>query len=145
MLPFVGMAQSETMDKWHEKYDDAFTMFFYKNTLEMLNQTNSEEFEAIIKDIEKMKLLRIDKKEDGFDKEDYKEVKADYKKEGFVELMTMRRDGSNIVAFIKEEDKVTKGIVVLMDEEESMMILDIKGAISMDKIAELASMAKSID
>ena len=37
------------------------SLYFYQNTLRMLNQTENKEFDELIKDIEKMKFLMIEK------------------------------------------------------------------------------------
>ena len=54
------LAQSKTTETLHEKYSDSRSFFFYNNTLRMLNQEENKEFDELIKDIEKMKLLEPD-------------------------------------------------------------------------------------
>ena len=90
---FNGQAQSKTTEKLHKKYDEALSLFFYNNTLRMINQKNDQEFDALIKDIEKMKFLMIQKED--FGKDDYKKLISDYKSESFEEMMTSRHDGKN--------------------------------------------------
>jgi hypothetical protein len=133
--------QSETVQKWQDKYDDAFVMFFYKNTLNMLNMQDNEEFAELIKGIDKMKLLRIDKENDSFSDEQYKELVRDYRKEDFEELMTLKQKEMKINAYIKEDDGETEGIVILLNEASNLIILDIKGSVPLSKIGELAKYA----
>ena len=102
-LALSGQAQSKTTEKLHKKYDEALSLFFYNNTLRMINQTDDKEFDALIKDIEKMKFLMI-KKED-FGKEDYKKLISDYKSESFEEMMTSRHDGKNFDVYMKEGNR----------------------------------------
>ncbi len=136
-------AQTETTDGFHEKHEDAFSLFFYKNTLRMLNMQDSEEFAELIRDIEKMKFLRIDRS--GLSKDEYTELVNSYHKESFEDLMTMRSQGANLNVFIKEKDKITRGLVILMEDEENFSILDIKGAVPLQRIAELVSKLQSAD
>ena len=137
----TAFGQSETIQKLHKKYDDAFVMFFYKNTLNMLNMQDNKEFEALISGIEKMKLLRINKEKTSFSKDNFKQLVKDYRSEDFEELMTVKQKKLNINAYIKEKGEITKGIVILLNETESLTILDIKGNVPFDKIAELAQYA----
>lgn len=139
--PFASFGQSETIQKLHKEYDDAFVMFFYKNTLNMLNMQDSKEFQALIDGIDKMKLLRINKTNNDFTKDQYKQLVKDYKSEDFEELMSVRQQETNINAYIKESGGTTKGIVVLLNEAESLTVLDIKGSVPFDKIGELAKYA----
>ena len=136
---FQGMAQSETTNDLSDKYENAFTLFFYQNTLQMINQTDNEEFAALIENIEKMKFLRIGKEAHNFTKEDYGQLVSSYRKEAFDDLMTMRHEGMDINVFIKEKKGITEGLVVLMEDGESVSVLDIKGSVPLDQIAKLAS------
>jgi len=137
----ISYGQSETIQKWHDKYDDAFVMFFYKSTLNMLNMKDSEEFAELVSGIDKMKLLRIDKESDSFTNEQYKELVSDYRDEDFEELMTLKQKEMKINAYIKEDDGETEGIVVLVNETSNLIILDIKGSVPLSKIEELAEYA----
>jgi len=141
ICPLASFAQSETIQKWHNKYDDAFVMFFYKSTLSMLNMQDNEEFADLVKGIDKMKLLRIDKEKFSFSQDQYKELVNDYRSEDFEELMTMKQKEMKINAYIKEDGGDTEGIVVLLNETSNLVILDIKGSVPLAKIGELANYA----
>lgn len=144
-LSLPGMAQSKTTRAFSEKYDNAFTLFFYNNTLKMLNQENNAEFEALIKDIDKMKFIRVSKKEHDFSDEDFKQIIADYHEENFEDLMTMRHEGMNINVFIQEDDGVTTGLVLLMNDSETFSILDIKGKVPLNQLATLISKVQDMN
>ena len=144
MLPILSFGQSDTMRKWHDKYEDAFTLFFYQSTLNMLNMENNEEFQDIIKDIDKMKLITINKSENTFTSEDYKELVSDYKGEEFEELMSMRQKEANINAYIKEKNGITKGIAVLIHSDSTMTIIDLKGSVPLNKIGQLAQQIQTL-
>ncbi len=139
--PLLTFGQSETIQKWHKKYDDAFVMFFYKSTLKMLNMNDSKEFDELVKGIDKMKLLRIDKEKFSFSNEQYKELISDYRNENFEELMSLKQKEMKVNAYIKEGDGDTEGIVVLVNETSNLIILDIKGSVPLAKIGELAQYA----
>jgi hypothetical protein len=129
-------AQSKTTEKLHKKYSDAMSLFFYNNTLRMINQKEDKDLDALIKDIEKMKFLMI-KKSAGFDKSEYKKLTADYKAESFEEMMTSRLEGKTFDILAKEEDGKTKGMLVLVNDAENLYVLDIVGRIAFDQVAKL--------
>ena len=141
LLLWVGgsavQAQSKTTQAFHKDHEDAFTLFFYNNTLKMLNATENEAFNELVDDIDKMKLLRIDKSAAAFSKEDYKQLIKDYQKESFESLMNVKQKDMRFDVYIKEKDNITEGLVVLIDEGTNLSILDIKGAVPLDRLAEL--------
>ncbi len=132
-------AQSKTTEALEKKHSDALKLFFYQNTLRMLNQKNDPNFDELIKDIEKMKFLLIKKGENNFNPAGYKQLVSDYKKEAFEEIMTSRFDGKNFDIFLKEKDGKTKGMLVLVNDKESLYVLDILGSININKVTDLYS------
>ena len=133
MLALTGQAQSKTTEKLDKRYDESLSLFFYNNTLRMINQTDDKEFDALIKDIEKMKFLII-KKED-FGKDDYKKLISDYKSESFEEMMTSRHDGINFDVYMKGGK--SKGMIVAVNDSENLYLLDIVGSIPLNKVTTL--------
>ena len=130
VLALTGQAQSKTTEKLDKRYDESLSLFFYNNTLRMINQTDDKEFDALVKDIEKMKFLII-KKED-FGNEDYKKLISDYKSESFEEMMTSRHDGKNFEVYMK--DGKSKGMIVAVNDSENLYLLDIVGTIPLNKV-----------
>jgi hypothetical protein len=128
-------AQSNTTEKLHKKYNEALALFFYHNTLRMINQNDDQEFDALIKDVEKMKFLMI-KKED-FRKGDYQKLITDYKAESFEEMLTSRHNGKNFDVYMKDGN--AKGMVVTVNDDENLYVLDIVGSIPLNKVTKLLS------
>ena len=58
--------QTKTTQALDDKYE-GLTLYFYRNTLRMLNQTEDPSFDELIKDIEKMRFLMIDKTKSKFE------------------------------------------------------------------------------
>ena len=133
-----SFAQSKTTEALSKKYNDATAFFFYNNTLRMLNQSEDKDFDELIKDIEKMKFLVINKSKD-FNTTDYKKITSDYKTESFEEVMTSRLQGKNFDIYLKEEKGKTNGMVVLVNDSSSLYVLDIGGRIALDKVTKLYS------
>jgi hypothetical protein len=139
LLPGMSVAQSETTDDLHKKHSGALAFFFYNNTLRMLNQKEDAEFDEVIKDIEKMKFLMIDKVEHDFSSNDYKTLLNNYKGEAFEEILTSRYDGKNFDVYLKESNGKTKGMLVLINDSTNLYVLDILGRIALDKVTKLYS------
>jgi hypothetical protein len=106
----------------------------------MLNQTEDKDFDALIKDIEKLKFLMIENT--GFGTPQYKALVTDYKKEAFEEIMSSRYEGKRFDVFLKEESGKTKGMIVTVNDANKLFVLDIVGSIALDKIS---SFLKTID
>lgn len=133
----IAKAQTETTTALNKRFDDALTLYFYKNTLRMLNQSESPEFDELIKDIEKMKFLVINKNSDNFGPSDYKKLVSGYKGESYEEIMSSRMEGKNFDIFLKEKNGVTKGMVVLANDSSSLYVLDILGKVELNKVTKL--------
>lgn len=136
LVCFSASAQSKTTEILHKQYGDALSLFFYNNTLRMLNQNNDKDFDELIKNIEKMKFLMIDKAKK-FKTADYKKLVSEYKGEAFEEIMTSRYQGKNFDVLLKESGGKVKGTIVLVNDSTSLYVLDIVGSIAMDKVTSL--------
>jgi Domain of unknown function (DUF4252) len=134
-------AQSNTTQTLHDSNKEALALFFYKNTLRMINQTESKEFDELIKGIEKMKFLMIPK-DASFGSPQFKKLSADYKKEGYEEIMSGRMEGRNFDVYLKEERGKTAGTIVLVNDIENLFVLDILGSIP---LANVPALFKQID
>ncbi len=132
------LAQTETTNKLDHDYSSR-TIFLYNNTLRMINQGGDEGIDDLIKDIEKMKIVWISKKEKNFGSEQYKKLATAYKAEKFEEILNTKYEGKTLNAYIKEKDGDTKGVVITVDEGENIYVLDIVGKVALNQITTLFS------
>ena len=135
VISFATVAQTKTTEALHKKYSESLSLFFYNNTLRMLNQKDDKEFDELIKDIEKMKFLMIEKNKDF----DYKKLASNYKSESFEEIMTSRMDGKRFDIFLNETKGKINGMVVLVNDSTNLYVLDIVGSISLSNATKLFS------
>jgi Domain of unknown function (DUF4252) len=131
-----SFGQTKTTQSVDDKYE-GLTLYFYRNTLRMLNQKEDKDFDELIKDIEKMRFLMIDKANSKFTKEDYRKLLAGYQGEEYEEMMTGRYDGRNFDIYLKEKNGDVKGTVILANDSTSLIILDILGKIALNKAPDL--------
>lgn len=132
----TAIGQTKTTEELHKSNGDALALFFYNNTLRMLNQTDDKDFDAVIKDIEKMKFLMIEKNQN-FGSQQYKQLVSGYKSESFEEIMTSRYNGKNFDVFLKDKNGKTEGMVVTVNDSTTLFVLDIVGSIALDKVTKL--------
>ncbi|MBS1681150.1 MAG: DUF4252 domain-containing protein [Bacteroidetes bacterium] len=138
VLPITVLAQTKTTNDLDKKYE-GLSLYFYKNTLRMLNQKDNKEFDELIKDIEKMKLLVIDRAKSNFTDNQYKKLKENYQSEAYEEMMTSRFNGKNFNVYIKETNGRVKGTVILASDSSSLYVLDILGRVALNKATALFS------
>lgn len=131
-----AQAQTKTTDELDKKYE-GLSLYFYKNTLRMLNQKDDKDFDELIKDIEKMKFMMIDKAKANFSDADFKKLKKGYQSESYDEMMTSRFQGRNFDVYIKEKDGRVKGTVILASDSSNLYVLDILGRVALDKASSL--------
>lgn len=132
---FFAEAQTKTTQALDEKYD-GLSLFFYRNTLRMLNQKDDPAFDELIKDIEKMRFMLINKVESNFTDVDYKKLLDGYKSETYEEMMSGRAEGRTFTVYLRETNGNVKGTVILAKDNESVMVLDILGKIALNKVPE---------
>jgi len=133
-----SFAQTKTTDELDKKYEGP-SLYFYKNTLRMLNQNDNKDFDELIKDIEKMKFLMIDKAKNSFADADYKKLKSSYRSEQYEEMMTSRFQGKNFDVYIRQDNGRVKGTVIMASDSTNLYVLDILGRVALDKATSLFS------
>jgi hypothetical protein len=132
-------AQAKTTEALQAHFDKSLALYFYKNTLRMLNQQENKEFDDMIKNISKLKFLMVDKNSKDFKASDYKKLTQDYQREHFESIMTSRYQGRNFDVFFNDANGSTPGTVVLVNDSSSLFILDIVGTIDVSKVGSLFS------
>ena len=134
----MAFSQTKTTEDLHKRFEDNSSVYFlYRSTLKMLNQTDSKEFDELIKDIEKMKFLLINKTEAAFTNIDYRKLIEGYKSESYEEMATSRFQGRDFGVYIKDRKGDVKGTVILVNDSSSLYVLDIVGKIAVNKATEL--------
>jgi hypothetical protein len=139
LLPIIGFSQTKTTVDLDKKYD-GLSLYFYKNTLRMLNQKDDKEFDELIKDIEKMRFVMINKAKSKFEKQEYGQLKKNYQGEKYEEVMSGRFDGRQFDVLLRETDGNVKGTVILASDSASLYVLDILGKVALNKVSSLFNM-----
>lgn len=136
LLPLIGFSQTKTTVELDKKYD-GLSLYFYKNTLRMLNQKDDKEFDELIKNIEKMRFVMINKAKSKFEKQQYGQLKKNYQGEKYEEVMSGRFDGRQFDVLLRETNGDVKGTVILASDSASLYVLDILGKVALNKVSSL--------
>ncbi|MCU0420479.1 MAG: DUF4252 domain-containing protein [Cyclobacteriaceae bacterium] len=136
ILATPAHAQTQTTEKLSKRFGESLNLYFYKNTLRMLNQKEDKDFDALIKDVEKMRFLMIDKGQQ-FSATEYKRILSDYRSENYEEMMTSRHEGKSFDVYIREVKGDVKGTVILVNDSTNLYVLDILGKVAINKAASL--------
>lgn len=131
-------AQTQTTNALEKRFEDSFALFFYNNTLKMLNQKEDKAFDDMIKDIEKMKFLMINKNAN-FSVSDYKTLIKGYRTEKYENVMTARSEGKNFDVYVKEENDRVKGTVILVNDSAQLYVLDVVGRVNPQQVSKFFS------
>jgi hypothetical protein len=134
----TSLAQTETTNNLQKRFEDSFALYFYNSTLKMLNQAEDKEFDELVKDIEKMKFLIIDK-EKGFTPKDYTNLIKGYKSEDYESMMTARSNGKNFDLYMREDNDRVKGTVILVNDSSQLYVLDIVGRVQPNQMTRFFS------
>jgi hypothetical protein len=134
----TAYGQTNTTNNLQKRFEDSFALYFYINTLKMLNQTEDKEFDDLIKDIEKMKFLMVDKSK-GFSNEDYTKLIEGYKSEDYENMMTARSNGKNFDVYLREDNDKVKGTIILVNDSTQLYVLDIVGRIQPNQVTKFFS------
>ena len=54
----------------------------------------------------------------------------------FLEIMTSRYNGKHFDVYLKEKNSKTQGMIVAVNDTESVYVLDIVGSIALDKVTK---------
>jgi hypothetical protein len=144
-MPMLSIAQSKVMRNLSDEYPDAFVLMFYHSSLNMLNIDDDPEFARMISDIEKIKVLRINKEEDNFDSKALGVLKKDLTERDFEELMIVKSKDYDIGIYIFEDDDDIEGFFLLMDEDETFMAIDVLGSMPVGDISQLVNKIKEVN
>lgn len=137
-------AQSKLMRELSDTYPEAFVLMFYHSSLNMLNIDDDPDFARMIHDIDKIKVLRINKKEENFTDESLVKLKSTITDKGYENLMVIKSKEMNIGVFILEDDNEILGFFLLMDEDEYFWAIDLLGSMQVGDIGQLVSKIKEV-
>jgi Domain of unknown function (DUF4252) len=144
LLPGFTQAQSKVMRELAGDYPDAFVLMIYHSSLNMLNMDDDPDFARMIHDIDKIKVLRIDKQEEKFSGDNLSTIKGNLNDRGFEELMIIKSKDYDIGVYILAEDDDIEGYFLMMDEDKNFTAIDVLGSMAVGDISQLVEKIKDV-
>ena len=145
LLPGLIQAQSKVMRDLADDYPDAFVLMIYHSSLNMLNIDDNPDFARMIHDIDRIKVLRIDKEEDDFTSTSLSSLKESLTDRGFEELMIIQSKEYDIGVYIHEDDDEIEGYFLIMNEDENFTAIDVLGSMAVGDIGQLVEKIKDVN
>jgi len=129
--------QSKSITRFRSDFKENSNMFFYSSTLKMLNTENNPELADMFDNIEEIKVLTYKKAEQRFNGDDITGLKNALKEEEYNNLMMINEKGNSINLYSREKHGKTVGFVAVVENRESLVLIDLIGSIDVKKFMEL--------
>jgi hypothetical protein len=113
------------------------SFFFYPSTIRMLNFENDTSFNALIKDIEKLKVLSFNNDKDSITPEQITILRNNIYKESFVDLLQMKQDNQQIMIFLRKENSKPREFLGIVYSGKNLTIVDLLGSIPISSLPSL--------
>ena len=134
-----SLAQSNSMKNLVEEYPDATTFVIYHSHFTMLNQNDDPEIAALAASIDKIKVLTLA----DFTPDAKNKLVSEIEEEGFEALMVIKHKGSDIAAYIMEDDGDIEGYFLIAKTEENTMAIDVIGSPDPKQIGKIIDTVKN--
>lgn len=136
-LTTSAFAQSKTISRFHEKHKSGQSLFFYPSTLRMINIEKNPDFYQLVSHVDKLQFLTFDKTENAISLETVQQLRQDISKENYQEMLSMDDQTKSIRVYSLGEGNQPEGIVGIIDNAESLILLDMEGFIHMASLLKL--------
>jgi len=135
VTPVFG--QSKSIARFRSDFKENTNMFFYSSTLKMLNTDDNPELASMLKDIEEIRVLNYDKNTQKFSPGNVSELKSELREEKYNDIMVVNENGNSINLYSREKHGKTIGFVAIVENKESLILIDLIGSIDVKKFMEL--------
>jgi hypothetical protein len=129
---FGPLLAQESVIKAYAEDRNETKLCFYPSTLRMINLADNEEFNVLVKPIEKLLIYTLDSL--AMVEKSYVYLPDKFQKNGFEEYVTMYGAGSNMFIYGKEASEEMTGILSMNDQ---VFAFYIRGNVNWQKIPSL--------
>lgn len=132
-----SFGQSKSITRFRSDFKENTNVFFYSSTLKMLNAENNPELASMLNDIEEIRVLNYDKASQKFNQDDISGLKKALHEENYMDIMVINENGNSINLYNREKRGKTVGFVAIVENKESLVLIDLIGSIDVKKFMEL--------
>lgn len=136
-VTFGVCGQSKSITRFRSDFKETSNMFFYSSTLKMLNSENIPEMTDILKDIEEIRVFNYSKTSVKFGKDDIAALKKSLADEEYQVVMMINEKGNVVNLYNREKRGRTVGFVAVLENQESLVLVDLIGSIDVKKFMSL--------
>lgn len=129
--------QSKSITRFRKEHKENSNLFFYSSTLKMLNTENNPQLADLLNEIEEIRVLNYDKEKQDFTRDDIVLLKNALKDEEYVNLLMTNENGNSLNLYNRQKQGKTVGFVALVENKESLILIDLIGNIDVKKFLEL--------
>ena len=133
MLFFSGCHQKDSVTAFRENHPIDLALTFYPSTLRMVNLAKNEEFNQLVKEVEKGRYYKVNKKEDT--QQAIHTLMQDLQEEGYEEIMSVTGNANDVAVYTLERQNPV--MVVIAEREEDYAIIQVEGMINIVQIPKL--------
>lgn len=130
-------AQSKAISRFQEKHESGQSLFFYPSTLRMINVEKNPDYYQLVSHVDKLQFLTFDKTANVISLEAVKQLRQDIRKENYQEMLSMDDQTKSIRIYALGEGNQPQGIVGIIDNAQSLILLDMEGFINMASLLKL--------
>jgi len=143
VFPVLVFSQSKSIDRFRKKNPEDNNVFIYPGTIQMFQEMEEADAAGLFEDIEKIRILNYSKNENGQYRDKIQMLRDDLKKEDYVDLLIMNENNNRINIYSKEKRKQTVGFVAIIDSENKLMIIDVKGSLDFSEFMKFKNKIES--
>ena len=140
LITSISFAQSKVMKNLAEEYPDARAFVMYHSSFTMLNQSDDPEIAALAATIDKIKVLTFD----SFSSSAKTSLISKLESNEFELLMSIKQNGSDVLAYISEDDDdEIEGYFLLVEMDGQTLAIDVLGSPDPKQIGKLIDTVKN--
>ncbi len=140
LITSISFAQSKVMKNLAEEYPDARAFVMYHSSFTMLNQSDDPEIAALAATIDKIKVLTFD----SFSSSAKTSLISELESNEFELLMSIKQNGSDVLAYISEDDDdEIEGYFLLVEMDGQTLAIDVLGSPDPKQIGKLIDTVKN--
>jgi len=133
----LGLAQSRTVDRFVEAHRPSQKFFLYPSTLRMVNLERNPDFYALVREVDKLRVLLYDKNENGFSRQTIRTLSQEVEAEEYEELMTFQTKEQRVHLYSLGEDDTPEGVVGLVETDDTIILTDLEGFVNLPALLNL--------
>ena len=135
--PLLSFGQSQTVRNLIEQVNQWRVFFLYPSTLRMIDAEEKSTYKDFIRDIEIVKIIRIDSSHKDFSKINVDNITRELASEEFVPLIQVKLNPKVIEIAGKYESIKNPTTVAIINETHTFLLIEIEGKVDLDAGLEL--------